>query len=48
MTQNDVFHYMGELVPSELDAFIKSMTDDDLSAGINYLQALTEQSHAKP
>lgn len=46
MTQDDALRYMGNLAPAELGAFIKSMTDDDLSASFTYLQTLTEQSHA--
>jgi len=46
MKQDDALHFMGNLAPAQLGAFIKSITDDDLSASITYLQTLTEQSHA--
>lgn len=47
MTQSDAVHYMGSLAPGELAAFIKSMTDTDLSESISHLKSHTEQSHAK-
>ena len=40
--------HMDALTPREQDAFIKTMTDDDLSASIDYLTTLSEHDHAKP
>lgn len=46
MTQWALSVYMDSLTPREQEAFVKTMTDDDLSASINYLQTLQEQPHA--
>lgn len=46
MTQEALSVYMDGLTPREQEAFTKTMTDDDLSASIDYLQTLTEQHHA--
>ena len=46
MTQEALALHMHRLTPREQDAFIKTMTDDDLSASIDYLQTLSEQHHA--
>ena len=48
MTQEALAIHMNSLTPREQDAFIKSMTDDDLSASINFLTNLSEQHYAKP
>lgn len=46
MTQEALALHMHRLTPREQDAFIKTMTDDDLSASIDYLQTLQERHHA--
>lgn len=46
MTQEALAIHMHRLTPREQDAFIKTMTDDDLSASIDYLQTLAEQQYA--
>jgi hypothetical protein len=46
MTQEALAIHMHRLTQREQDAFIKTMTDDDLSASIDYLQTLAEQHHA--
>lgn len=46
MTQEALAIHMHRLTPREHDAFIKTMTDDDLSASIDYLQTLAEQQYA--
>ena len=46
MSQEALAEHMERLTPREQDAFVKSMTDDDLSASIDYLQTLNEQHHA--
>ena len=46
MTEEALASHMGSLTPRDLDAFIKTMTDDDLSASIDYLTSLSEQTHA--
>ncbi len=48
MTQEALSFYMDSLTPREQEAFTKTMTDDDLSASIDYLTNLSEQHHAKP
>lgn len=47
MTQEALSVYMDSLTPRQQDCFIKTMTDDDLDASIDYLQTLAEQHHAK-
>ena len=46
MSQEALAEHMERLTPREQDAFVKSMTDDDLSASIDYLTTLQEQQHA--
>ena len=46
MSQEALTIYMESLTPRQQDSFIKTMTDDDLSASINYLTRLSEQNHA--
>ncbi len=46
MTQDALALHMESLTPREQEAFIKTMTDDDLSASIEYLTNLSEQHHA--
>lgn len=46
MKQEALALHMEGLSPREQEAFIKTMTDDDLSASIDYLTNLTEQHHA--
>ena len=48
MSQEELALHMDALTPREQDAFIKTMTDDDLSASIDYLTNLSEQQHAQP
>ena len=48
MNQKALTIHVNSLTPRERDAFIKSMTDDDLSASIDYLTSLSEQHYAKP
>jgi Lon protease-like protein len=48
MTQEALALHMAGLSPREQAAFIQSMTDDDLSARIDYLTTFSEQHHAKP
>jgi hypothetical protein len=45
MTQEALSLHMGRLTPREQEAFVKTMTDDDLSASIEYLENLEEQQH---
>ena len=45
MTQEALALHMESLTPREQDAFIKTMTEDDLSASIDYLTNLSEQHH---
>jgi len=45
MTQEALHRHMATLTPQEVDAFVKTMTEDDLSASIDYLQTLQEQEH---
>ena len=45
MTQEALSVYMDSLTPREQEAFTKTMTDDDLSASIDYLTNLSEQHH---
>ncbi|TRZ68254.1 MAG: hypothetical protein D4R98_02570 [Comamonadaceae bacterium] len=46
MTQEALAMHMDCLTPREQAAFIQTMTDDDLSASIDYLQNLEEQHRA--
>lgn len=46
MTQDALHRHMATLTPREVDAFVKTMTDDDLQASIDYLTNLQEQEHA--
>lgn len=46
MTQEALDVYVKSLPSREQDTFLRTMTDDDLEASINYL--LTEQHHASP
>lgn len=46
LTQVALARHMESLATREVDAFVKTMTEDDLSASIDYLQTLSEQSHA--
>lgn len=45
MTQDALALHMHRLTPREQVAFIKTMTDNDLSASIDYLTNLSEQHH---
>ena len=46
MSQEALAEHMEALTPRDRDAFIKTMTDDDLNASIDYLTSLSEQNHA--
>jgi hypothetical protein len=46
MTQEALALHLHSLTPRGLDAFIKTMTDDDLSASIDRLKATMEHQHA--
>lgn len=46
MTQETLAILMGGLRPRERDAFLKTMTDDDLTAGIEYLKTINEHHNA--
>lgn len=46
MTQEALALHMESLPPREQDAFIKTMTDADLQASIDYLTTLSEENHA--
>lgn len=46
MSQEALALHMDRLTPREQDAFIKTMTDADLQASIDYLTALSEENHA--
>ena len=46
MTEEALAIHRNGLTPREQDAFIKTMTDDDLNASIDYLTRLSEQNHA--
>ncbi len=45
MSQEALTMHMEALAPREQDAFVKTMTDDDLRVSINYLQILKAQEH---
>ena len=45
MTQEALALHMASLTTREQEAFIKTMTDDDLSASIEHLQNQEEQEH---
>ena len=46
MTNQELDLDMQSMNPQALRAFVKTMTDDDLTAGIEYLKTITEQHHA--
>ena len=46
MTEEALASHMGSLTPRDLDAFIRTLTDDDLTAHIEYLKTIKEQHHA--
>jgi hypothetical protein len=46
LSQEALAIHMDSLTPREQDAFIKTMTDDDLRASIDYLTNLSEEHHA--
>ena len=45
MTQEALSQHMGSLTLREQDVFVKTMTDDDLQASIDYLTNLQEQEY---
>ena len=47
MTHQELELHMSSMALRELHAFVKTMTDDDLNARIEYLKAIEEQQHAK-
>ena len=42
MTEDALAIHMGSLTPRERDAFIRTLTDDDLTAHIEYLKTIKE------
>ena len=46
MTQHGLVLHLDSMAVREVGAFAKTMTDDDLTAGIEYLKTITEQHHA--
>ena len=48
MTNHELDLHMQSMALREVQAFVKTMTDDDLNARIEYLKAIEEQQHAKP
>ena len=46
MTHDELDVHMTDMELREVQAFVKTMTDDDLTARIEYLKATTEQHHA--
>ena len=42
MSQEALAEHMGSLAPRERDAFIRTLTDDDLTAHIEYLKTIKE------
>ena len=42
MTEEALASHMGSLAPRERDAFIRTLTDDDLTAHIEYLKTIKE------
>ena len=48
MTHQELDVHMNSMAPREVQAFVQTMTDDDLTARIEYLKAIQEQEHAQP
>ena len=48
MTHQELELHMSSMALREVHVFVKTMTDDDLNARIEYLKAIEEQQHAKP
>lgn len=48
MTLQELDLHMRSMALRGVQAFVKTMTDDDLDARIEYLKAIEEQQHAKP
>ena len=46
MTNQELDLDMQSMNPQALRAFVKTMTDDDLTAGIEYFKTIAEQHHA--
>ena len=46
MTHQELDLHMRSMALREVQAFVKTMTDDDLDARIEYLKAIEEQNHA--
>ena len=47
MTHQELDLHMSSMELREVQAFVKTMTDDDLNARIEYLKAIGEQQHDK-
>jgi len=47
MTHQELDLHMSSMASREVQAFVKTMTDDDLDARIEYLKAIEEQQHDK-
>ena len=47
MTHQELDLHMIRMELREVQAFVKTMTDDDLDARIDYLKAIEEQQHDK-
>ena len=48
MTNQELDLQMQSMAPRAVQEFVKTMTDDDLNARIEYLKAIEEQQHAQP
>ena len=48
MTNQELDLHMQSMGPRAVHAFVKTMTDDDINARIEYLKAIEEQQHEKP
>lgn len=46
MTRHALVLHLDSMALREVEAFAKTMTDDDLTAAIEYLKTITEQHHA--
>ena len=47
MTHQELDLQMSSMALREVQAFVKTMTDDDLDTRIDYLKAIEEQQHDK-
>ena len=46
MTNQELDLHMQSMAPRAVQEFVKTMTDDDLNARIEYLKTIKEQHHA--